>query len=112
MTFVVAGNDLARSVSPAGGSVTFQTGVSQVQISLSVLSDGVPELDATYTVTLTSATGLAIINALGSVVTFIVPYVYSIVRGCGHVTCMVTRLHYERVWSLHLHEGVVTSHAW
>ena len=77
VTFVVAGSALAQSVSPTGGLVIFQPGSSQVQISMGVLPDGTPELDATYTVTLTSAIGPATINALGSVATFIVPYVPS-----------------------------------
>ena len=74
VTFIVSGNAVSQSVSPTSGSVTFQPGSSQVQISLGVLPDGVPELDNTYTVTLTSATGPATIDALGSVATFIIPY--------------------------------------
>ena len=57
---------------PSGGSFLFPAGVGQVSLLLTVLADDVAEMDETFAITLTQATGGASINAQASTATLVI----------------------------------------
>ena len=59
-------------VSPASGVATFDVGMSLTELRLDILADGVPELNETYSVSLTQPTGGAAINTLADTSSFVI----------------------------------------
>uniref|UniRef100_A0A1X7VF86 Staphylococcus aureus surface protein A n=3 Tax=Amphimedon queenslandica TaxID=400682 RepID=A0A1X7VF86_AMPQE len=61
--FVVSGPSPLLDLSPVTGSVVFEEGDVYVPIDIFIISDNIPELLETYTVTLTGINGRAVLNS-------------------------------------------------
>lgn len=61
--FEVSGNNPAMDVYPPSGSLSFTDGQTFSAINLQVLHDSAPELHEDYTISLTEASGLAVIGS-------------------------------------------------
>lgn len=59
-------------VTPGRGTLSFPDGVGQMNIVLTVVADDVPEVDEMFTLSLTGATGGAMINTQASSTTLII----------------------------------------
>ena len=78
----VGGSNPETDVTPSSGSVSFVSGRTQANLDLQILADSEPELNETFTVTLTQVVGGANLDPQATVSTFVIRYVVTSCSMC------------------------------
>ena len=72
--FATGDTDPSLDVYPTTGTILFASGLSQVELSLTILADAEPELEENFTVILSQPTGGAQLNQLAVRSTFTIRF--------------------------------------